>query len=449
MNVLRHALVFLVLLAAIYALWLLVFWPGILGDDSLAIIKETLDPEHFSSGKTDLWYYFVRLFYLGHERAEVPVGVMLALGALMQARILGWCWSWGLRKTALFLLVFVALTPHFVFFLGTLIPDGIYAVAMVGLLFECWLIARFRRCGWGALAMVAVTLPFAAFARPNGIIFVVPVALLVAWLWRHERRDSMRLGVIVVAWGLVMGVGGQARRAGSQPAVYPLAIFETVNFLQPRPMNQWIPPRVSPLTIATLEKYHALEVYTKNYDPDYWDFLVFPENGPKVGFLSEADKEVIVHEFFRHNLWRNLPKFAGSRINIFLTSCLAQGVMIRHSYAKEILEGVQSKSTYRRFGLDRAEALLTRLYDLSYAYRWLFWTPFLGLGLMGWALMVGVRRRDGALLLVAGAMLVQLGGIVLFSSAGEYRYILPFFALPLALLPMYALHRREARLQHP
>lgn len=442
-------MVFFALVAGIYAFWLLVFWPGILGDDSIAIIKEALDPDHFSSGKTDFWYYFVRLFYLGRERAEAPVGVMLALGALMQARILGWCWSWGLRKTALFLLVFVALTPHFIFFLGTLIPDGIYAVAVAGLLFECWLIARSQRCGWGALAMVALTLPWAAFARPNGIVFMAPVVLLVAWVWRHDRRASMRLGVVVVAWCIVMGVGGQARRGESQPAVYPLAIFETVNFLQPRPMNQWIAPKVSPLTIATLEKYHALEVYTKNYDPDYWDFLVFPENGPKVGFLSEADKEIVVHEFFRRNLWRNLPKFVGSRINVFLASCLAQGIMIRHSYAKEIVEVVQSKSTYRRFGLERAEVLLTKLYDVSYAWRWLFWTPFLGLGLMGWALTAGARRRDGALLLVAVPMLVQLGGILFFSSAAEYRYILPFFALPLALLPMYVSHRQEARLQHP
>ena len=65
--------------------------------------------------------------------------------------------------------------------------------------------------------------------------------------------------------------------------------------------------------------------------------------------------------------------------------------------------------------------------------------PFLGLGLLAWALVTGTRRRNWPMLLIAAPMLVQLGGIVLFSIAGEYRYILPFFALPLVLLPMYML----------
>ena len=33
-------------------------------------------------------------------------------------------------------------------------------------------------------------------------------------------------------------------------------------------------------------------------------------------------------------------------------------------------------------------------------------------------------------------MFVQLGAIFLLSIAGEYRYLLPFFMLPIALLPI-------------
>ena len=436
----KHFADFLTLIAATYAFWLIVFWPGILGQDSLAIILEVLDPINRTSGKPSFWYWFVRLTYLGHERIEVPIAAMLALGALIQARILGWCWVQGLKKTALFLLVFIALTPHFIFFIGSLYPDGIYSIAVVGLLFELWLIARNKRCDWSSLAMVALTLPFAAFARSNGVVFIAPALIVAALLWRHHRKQGLYLGLVVLAWCIVMGLGNRAHPSRGHGAVYPLAIFETVNFLQPRPMKLWTAtPRVSPKTVETLEKYHPVGVYLRSYDPDYWDTLVFPEDGPKVMSLNKADKKTITREFFRYNLWRNVPKFVGSRVNIFLTACFAQGGLPSHTYSQHVLTIVQSKSTYRPFGLDKAEALMFKMYDTSYMHRWLFWTPFLGLGLLAWALVTGTRRRNWPMLLIAAPMPVQLGGIVLFSIAGEYRYILPFFALPLVLLPMYML----------
>jgi hypothetical protein len=37
--------------------------------------------------------------------------------------------------------------------------------------------------------------------------------------------------------------------------------------------------------------------------------------------------------------------------------------------------------------------------------------------------------------------MVQLGGIFIFSIAGEYRYLFLFFTLPLAFLPLLVMHR--------
>lgn len=433
---------FLGLTAAIYAFWLATFWPGILGQDSLAILLEVLNPAH-QSGKPSFWYWFVRLTYQGHEHVEIPIAVMLGLGALIQARILGWCWTQGLKKTALFLFIFVTLTPHFVFFIGSLYPDGIYSIAIAGLLFECWLIARNRHCGWASLVIVALTLPFAAFARSNGIIFIVPVLLLAAVMWQHQRKQGLWLGLIVLVWCIAVGLGNRIHPSQGHGVMYPLAIFETVNFLQPRHANiQTVTPRISPRTIETLEKYYPIDVYLKHYDPDYWDTLVFMDGGPNVVLLSKADKKIITREFLRYNLWRNVPKFAGSRINVFLTSCFGQGGIPHHTYAQHVLPAVKSQSTYRRFGLDKADALLYKLYDASYMSRWLFWTPFLGLSLLAWALVIGSKKRSWPMLLVAVPMLVQLGGIVLFSIAGEYRYILPFFALTLVLFPIFVLRHQ-------
>ena len=88
----------LVGLLAYYALWLLCFWPGVLGLDSLGILKEVEDPVVNQSGKTVFWYFFVRMFYSLAQRVEYPIAVQLVLGALVFARILAWQWSQELRK---------------------------------------------------------------------------------------------------------------------------------------------------------------------------------------------------------------------------------------------------------------------------------------------------------------------------------------------------------------
>lgn len=428
--------IFFALLMLVYGSWLFVFWPGVLGEDSRAVLLEVLNPETQTSGKPAFWYYLIRLLYLPHQLTEIPIGAILMICAFILARILAWCWTKKRYKTALFSLFFICLTPHLIFFAGSLYPDGLFSIAVAGLLFEVWLLAQQRKASTLSIVMIAITLPIAAFARANGIIFLAPVAVLVFLV---DRRGRRWIGGILVGWCSLMAVGSQAHKTASHGVLYPLAIFETVNFMQPRPMNLWVAsPRVSPLTVATLTRYKPAELYVSYYDPDYWDPLVFNANGPQVMSLSEQDRKVIVKQFFRYNLWHNMPKLLGSRVNVFLVSAFAQGGLPSFDYAEYVLKFVNSNSTYRQFRWPSAEAALRALHEASYKHRWLFWTPFLGIGLLVWALGHGMQRRDMALLLISVPMLMQLGAVFIFSIAGEYRYILPFFTLPLVLLPALA-----------
>ncbi|PVY64043.1 putative membrane protein DUF2142 [Paracidovorax citrulli] len=429
----------LALLTVYYAVWLLIFWPGVLGEDSLGILLEVQDPVNMRSGKPVFWYYFVKIFYEPGHRVEVPIAVLTLICAVVFSRILAWSWAQGFRKTTAFLLVFVALAPHTVFFIETLYPDGIYSVAVAGLTFEIWLSARHRRLSKASLAMIALTLPFAAFARPNGIIFLVPVGMLVLMVDKGRRRW---LGAIVLAWCTLMVGASQAHKSAGHGVLYPLAIYETVNFLQPRPMNLWISqPRVLPGTVEILEKYKPLQTYLDYYDPDYWDPLQFAEKGPRVSGMAKADRDAVVKDFFRYNLWQNVPKFLGSRVNIFFVSAFAMGGMPGHVYAQIVLRQLDTESTYRLFQLSEAEKVATDIYEFSWRWRWLLWTPFLGIALVIYALLKGIRRRDGPLLITSIPMVVQLGAIFIFSIAGEYRYLLPFFMIALPLLPMLLAQR--------
>ncbi|NOK39892.1 hypothetical protein HMI49_42740, partial [Corallococcus exercitus] len=128
---------------------------------------------------------------------EVPVAVLMLLCAVIFARMLAWCWSAGLRKTCLAGLVFVALAPHMTAFAGTLYPDAVFAVAACGLLFELWLAVRRRHMGGASLAMVALTLPFAVFTRPNGLVFLLPALAALAFV---PGRARWLLGAVIALW---------------------------------------------------------------------------------------------------------------------------------------------------------------------------------------------------------------------------------------------------------
>ncbi|XAH22847.1 hypothetical protein AAFF27_23085 [Xylophilus sp. GW821-FHT01B05] len=424
----------LTLLGTIYSLWLLTFWPGVLGEDSLSIMLEVENPGSYLSAKPVFWYYFVKAFYQELRLVEIPIGAQLAFCAIVFSRILSWCWHQHLRKTFYFSLIFICLAPHMVFFIGTLYADAIFSVAATGLLFEVWLAAKSRKITGASLCIIALTLPIAAFVRPNGIIFLAPVILTAFLVDRTSRRWLI---AIIVVWCGLMLIGSRLHKKDSHGTLYPLALFETVNFLQPRPMNLWTQnPRVHPRSVEILSRFRPLDNVISNYDPDYWDPLIYKPDGPQLMALPREDKKAIVKDFFLYNLWQNIPKFSGSRVNIFLTSALAQGGIPGRAYAEYVIKATQSKSQFRAFQWSTAEKILSDVHDFSYTWRWLLWSPLLGVALLAWALRKGLQTRSIPTLLVAIPMALQLGAIFFFSIAGEYRYLLPFFTLPLVLLPI-------------
>ena len=317
----RHAwqnsakfLLLLALLTSAYGVWLLTFWPGVLGEDSVAILLEVQNPEAFRSGKTVVWYYFVKLLYGTTGHVEAPITAALALCAVMFARMLAWYWDQGLYKTLWFALLAIAMAPHMIYFMGTLYPDGLFAVATAALLFEVWLCVQSRSASAASLLMMAIALPFAAFARPNGLVFLAPLVLASLWL---DARGRLWVLLITAAWSAVVFGGNQLHKSTTQETQFPLAAFETAGFLQKRAMNElwalyphmndpWVlqKPKVSTATIEALSHRGPLEKIQQYRDPAYWDMLVFHPNGPQLGALSDADKQTVVKEFWTYNLWQ-------------------------------------------------------------------------------------------------------------------------------------------------
>ncbi len=443
-NLLRHLHPFPVLLTlffVIYGSWLLTFWPGGLGEDSLAIILEVESNGAFQSGKPTFWFYFVKLFYKPFNLVELPIAFQLVFCSIVFSRILSWCWLEGIKKTFIFLLIFICLAPHMILYMGALYADAIFSVAIASLIFELWLIAEKKYIKPSSLCIIAITLPFAAFARPNGIIFILLALCTTAFL---NRADRIKLVLVIMGWVTCIAIGGKLHKTVKHETLFPIALFETVNFLQPRPMGLWTDsPRVSGKTIEALTETHTLSEILKNYDRDYWDPLIFKPDGPQLLALSRDAKKVIVKEFFTYNLWRNIPAFLGSRINIFLVSALAQGGIQSHDYAPYVLKKTESKSEFRPYNIPTLDRIHRTIYQKSYELRALLWTPFFGIALLCIVTAQSVRKKTHHITIICITLIIQLGGIFVFSIAGEYRYLLPYFALPMALLPITASLRKS------
>ena len=432
----------LALLLAVYAIWLLTFWPGVLGHDSFAILRQVEQPEAYTSGKPAFWYFFVAAFYRAAKLIELPVGAQFALAAVVFARLLSWQWRTPMRAVFWISLLLVCMAPHVVFYLGSLYPDGIFSVAATGLLFELWLAARRRRISGPALVMIALTLPVALFARSNGLVFLLPIA---AVLVRVDGTGRRWLAAITLAWCGLVTVGARLHHDASQGVWFPLAVFETVNFLRAGSADTGTEPsNLSARTVYVLVRHRPLDNYVAHHRPDYWDALVHNPAGPRVGYLSAADQSIIVQEFLRHNLWHNLPAFLASRVNVFVAAATARAGIIEFRWAKPVIENLQSRSVFRPWQLTRAEHVLTSLHDFSLRHRLLLWSPLPAIALLLWLLIVGIRSQDFANLLVTLPMTLQSGAIFVFSTAGEYRYLLPFYVLPMLLLPLLVVAHKPA-----
>ncbi|MEO5671216.1 MAG: hypothetical protein ABIR26_11040, partial [Ramlibacter sp.] len=196
MKAAKPFLIVFSVLALVYGAWLMTFWPGIMGEDSLAILLQ-IEGRPMKLMKPLVWYLFVKFLYEPHRHMEVAIILQLLLGALVFSRMLAWTWRAHLIKTFFFVLFFVALALPVLYYQSALYPDGVFSLAVTGLVFESWLIVRAKRAGILSLAWLAVLVPFALFFRPNGIFMLV---ILIPLVVAVPIGDKLKISAIFVAW---------------------------------------------------------------------------------------------------------------------------------------------------------------------------------------------------------------------------------------------------------
>ena len=443
LSEIRHFFLLFFCLLLLYAAWLGACWPGVLGQDSLAIMLEVDTDRQHQANKPAFWYLYALASYGTTGRVEVPAGLQLIICALVCARILSWMLARRMWKSFAYSLLCVALAPSVVYYVSSFYSDGIYAIALAGMLFELWRALLNRTIDFPGVLILLITIPFALFGRPNGVINLLP---LIALLWLLPRKQKIRLFLVSAPW-IFIGFGSQVIFKYSNPigSLYPMVLYETVGFLEHRPMGHWErAPRVTAATVTALTSTgQSLEQIGKFYDHAYWDPLVFFPDGPNLLALPKQSRKIIFTDFFKYNLWNNIPAFTASRVNIFLHSAFASGDIPGPLVAKYILPQTKSISTLNY----RPSWLSTRLlkwHDFSMKYRAIFWAPWVGLALVFLCCRSFANQKEKSVHLITATYLLQLVAVFFFSIAGEYRYLLGFFTAPLVLLPLLT-HLREVK----
>lgn len=432
-------------LLACYGLWYAGVWPGPMGQDGYSLIANINQGAPRYSGKDPAWLLYALGTYGLSQRIEVMMMPLLLMHAAILSRIIGWTYLQGHRKVAIFLLVFIGCAPHVLNYATSLYPDAIFSLALVGVLFEIWITLRRGRLTWWSGIFIFVAFPAAALFKSNGALLVLPLAYLA---FRLRGRQRWAVVLTVAFWMVVVQLGSEAADLGSgHGAVQPLVLFETVNFMQSKPMKLWETRHmVTNKTKEIIYRHASQEDIDRLFDRDYWDTL-WHQNHEVVKFwnMNKQDQRALRREFLTYNLWRNIPAFVSSRVNIFLAAAFAQGGMVGPDNAKAGLSAVQTLSIYNPFGLELIPAFIRRAFAASYDWRFILWTPFIGLGLTFYCFRKAIREKNRDESVVVSLLALQLAGIFVFSIAAEYRYLLMFFYAPLLLLPMVL----EWRAPHP
>lgn len=424
-------------LSTVYLCWYTGVWPGPMGQDGYSLIANINQGAPKYTGKDAAWLLYALATYGTTQRIEVLILPLLLLHVAIFTRMTGWLYVRKFQKTAIGLIFAVGCTPHVLNYATSLYPDSIFSLAFIALLFELWIILNKEKIKFSNAVALFFLMPAAIFFKSNGIILLLPISYA---LWKLKNSSRWILLGIVFFWTLTIQIGNRTTDLGKgHGALQPLILFETVNFMQSRPMALWENRHmVTDKTKEIIYRYISQSDIDLLYDRDYWDTL-WHQNQDRVKFrqMSREDSKNLRNEFFKYNLWRNLPAFLSSRVNIFFASALAQGGMVGPDNAKHGLRNVDTLSTFSPLGIEQHTELINKIYDRSYSLRFLLWSPFFGIFLLFYSLRKAILDRKMVNFLISLTLVFQLFGIALFSIAAEYRYLLMFFYAPLLFFPLF------------
>ncbi|THJ32040.1 hypothetical protein E8K88_13515, partial [Lampropedia aestuarii] len=432
----RSFIAIFLFLTLIYSLWMLAFWPGVFGQDSLAILLEVDTKREFQSGKPPFWFLHTYIFYGPTKLVEIPIIVQITLCIFIFSRILAWMYSNNLKKSFIFSIIFIACGPSVIYYVSSLYSDGIYAVCLSGLMFEVWRCCKNKKIDLTSGIMLFACIPYAIFSRPNGILNISIIVILFVFLRGLERKKAIAL---FTPW-LAIGVTASVLFPIKHPigTIFPMALYETVGFLEHRPMGNWErnEPRVTEKTVQALTSSgKTLEHISQFYDHYYWDPLIFFPDGPALLSLPENSKKRIIKEFFKYNLWHNFPAFAASRVNIFFHATLAMGGIPGPTNADNVLHQTQAISSIRPIEFITNQ-YLDKYFSFSERHHGFIWAPWIGYLTIIIALIISFSKRATLEASIISVYAIQFLAVFIFSIAGEYRYLLSFFTAPLVTLPI-------------
>ncbi|MCL4486898.1 MAG: hypothetical protein M1570_02050 [Chloroflexi bacterium] len=429
---------------AVWSIYLLSFFPGLMSRDSIQQWKQIVDWKIVDSQPafhTLTNWLITRIWF---SPAAVAVAQILAFAvvfavAMRELGLLGVS-----RRVRVAITVLFSLSPVNGFMSIVLWKDIPYTIALVAVWLLVLRIVRTRDAilaSPGFLLTFSLLLVAASLYRINGIFVAILLLIALAWLYKTRRVQIVAVGIVwLTGFFLVKSVLYPAIGVISPPAsyAYELAVHQVVGLRQ-----------TTPLTSGEANVLDALA------GPEFWAFyrcgianqaIVEPTGTGagqfNQGFLASHTGDFLriwlalilrnPHALFEHQVcisnleWQVVPPLQGAYM---------------YTVQLGIDQNDMGLATQTRMPL--AQSFLANVYEwsMSPGTSWWFWRPALYAFLaMGFLLLAPLDLRDQVLLLLIP--LIQTVVMVFLIPDQDTRYQYPVYVIALIAAGLLFAKRR-------
>ncbi len=431
--------VFFVLEFIVLLLWWFSFYPAVLSSDSIEQWRQA------TSFQFNDWHPYLHTLLLAGLRQlwdspAVMVLFQILCTAFLFAYIFHYLWNKEVNRYLLvvcFALVLVSVPVG----INTvnLWKDTLFSLALVGMAFSV-MVVFFEKKAPSKLQFLMLLLSAIAVIqfRKNGIIYIgfLPVLLFIYFGKKIWIRWFISL-VIVLFLSLQYWLFGILEVEPTPELYRNIPVYHATAGFYAR----------MPLTIMTtaskrfMEKLFSPEDLVSKYNPIAVDSIFWSDRLNRELLSSSEFKTIVEADFYRYNLWINLPTYLGDRVNMFVATVFGYNSL----YSDSI--DINAYGLKLTPILSQLHDVLVRLLNFTRGNLLLLvmvWSAWLGCVLCFVLFVDSIYRRRYHFQIFASILLVQMPFLFFLSPSASWRYVYFMYLALLIIFPIYYLPIKDS-----
>lgn len=421
---------FFLVSTAIFSLWTVAFYPGIMTSDSVDQWRQASDL------RLSDWHPYLHTLYLAFFqrlfRSPFAVAVFQVLAtAGFFSYTFAYFWKKNVSKKLLItlFLLFVFSIPIGIYNV-TIWKDVPFSLSVIACAF--FLAKKYDEKKWTnvEIIMFLIISIGAIFLRHNGLIYILFLPLIVSLYFSEKRFKKYYLSGLLGLFIFFQFFLPKILNLQPNPFwVNNVFVYHSsVGFYSHQPQT-----KILNSTKDMLEKVLPKKELKEKYNPAYWDPIYWNNKRNNEFFNSSEFWNTIVGDFYSYNLIANLPYFLGDKVNMFLTVSGGFGMNYSFALKKDIETGV---SPIVSSFFNELSGLLKYVNGNPFI-RFFVWNSFIPILLLMLVFIDSLYKKRKQIQIFAGFLMVQFPFLFILNMAGDWRYFYFYYLSFFILVPMY------------